>query len=84
MLGSGEAKELISLGRKAVLSVLEGRDLEVEDRLKERFGERRGVFVTFLTHPGGKLRGCVGIPYPVYPLWRAVIEASVGAAFRDP
>ncbi len=84
MLRSGEVRDLITLGRKAILSVLEGKDLEVDDSLKERFKEKKGVFVTLLTYEEKKLRGCVGIPYPVYPLWRAVIEASIGSAFRDP
>lgn len=41
----------------------------------------RGVFVT-LTQ-GEALRGCVGLPWPVFPLEEATIEAAVRAA-RDP
>ncbi len=84
MLSSEEARELITLGRRSVMSVLEGEDLQVEGDLKERFSQKRGVFVTLMTYPESRLRGCIGIPYPLYPLWRGVIEASVGAAFRDP
>lgn len=43
--------------------------------------EPRGVFVT-LTQ-GEALRGCVGLPWPVFPLEEATIEAAVRAA-RDP
>lgn len=46
------------------------------------FSEKRGVFVT-LTE-GGKLRGCIGLPYPVMPLGEAIHEAAVSAALRDP
>lgn len=42
----------------------------------------RGVFVT-LTTPDEALRGCVGLPWPVWPLEEATIEAAVRAA-RDP
>ena len=35
-------------------------------------------------HLNGSLRGCIGFPYPVYPLVRAVIEAAVESATRDP
>jgi uncharacterized protein (TIGR00296 family) len=84
MLSLEEARDLIALGRRSVISVLEGEDLEVEEDIKDRFGQNRGVFVTLLTYPDHRLRGCVGIPFPLYPLWRGVMEASVGAAFRDP
>lgn len=32
----------------------------------------------------GKLRGCVGQPFPVQPLWQAVASTAVSAAVRDP
>ena len=30
------------------------------------------------------LRGCIGLPYPVLPLWKALIDAAISAAFKDP
>ena len=44
---------------------------------------RRGAFVT-LTERDGRLRGCIGLPYPVKPLWEAVVQAAFGAATNDP
>jgi AmmeMemoRadiSam system protein A len=44
----------------------------------------QGAFVTLKRRPDGALRGCVGIPQPVYPLAVAVARAAVGAAFHDP
>ncbi len=84
MLSSREAEELIKLGRKAVLSVFEGRDLEVPEDIKEKFSQKMGVFTTILTYPHKELRGCVGIPYPIYPLWYGVIHSSLSASFKDP
>ncbi len=63
--------------------------------IKERFGgplverprgdhwldERRAVFVT-LKHDGA-LRGCVGQLEARFPLWEAVREAALAAAFHD-
>ena len=46
------------------------------------FSEKRGVFVT-LTRDGD-LRGCIGFPYPHYPLGKAIREAAVSAALEDP
>ncbi|MBQ4597128.1 MAG: AMMECR1 domain-containing protein, partial [Methanocorpusculum sp.] len=48
----------------------------------EIFAENRGVFVT-LTQ-AGELRGCIGFPYPTYPLSEAIREAAVAAATQDP
>lgn len=44
---------------------------------------KRGAFVTLSKLDGG-LRGCIGFPYPVRPLGKAVTEAAVSAATRDP
>ena len=44
--------------------------------------EKRGVFVTL--HRGGELRGCIGYPLPMKPLWDAVQEMALAAAFEDP
>ena len=41
-----------------------------------------GVFVTLNKH--GELRGCIGFPEAVYPLYKGVIEAAKSAAFSDP
>lgn len=46
------------------------------------FLEKRGVFVTL--HRDGELRGCIGYPLPVNPLWEAVREMALAAAFEDP
>jgi len=46
------------------------------------FGEKRGVFVTLTEN--GELRGCIGLPYPVMPLGKAIEHAAVAAALEDP
>lgn len=48
----------------------------------EIFNEKRGVFVTLTEE--GELRGCIGYPYPVFPLGEALHDAAVSAAVRDP
>lgn len=84
MLNLEEAKELIALGRAAVVGVLKGAELEIPESIKERYARKRGVFTTLLTYPEKELRGCIGVPYPQYPLWYGVIYSSVSAAFKDP
>jgi hypothetical protein len=48
------------------------------------FKDRYGVFVSFHTWPENELRGCIGFPYPIMQLGKAVIEAARAAAFEDP
>ncbi len=43
--------------------------------------EPRGVFTTL--YSGDQLRGCVGYPLPIRPLFRAVAETARAAAFED-
>jgi len=43
--------------------------------------EPRGVFTTLYLN--GQLRGCVGYPLPIRPLYRAVAETARAAAFED-
>ena len=50
--------------------------------VKSVFSKNQGVFVT-LKH-NGNLRGCIGYPLPIYPLWQAINKAASAAAFSDP
>jgi uncharacterized protein len=42
----------------------------------------RGVFVTLTSN--GQLRGCIGYVLPIQPLYQAVIENALNAAYGDP
>jgi uncharacterized protein (TIGR00296 family) len=53
-----------------------------EPPLSPVFSRKRGVFVTLTRR--GELRGCIGFPYPHYPLGEAIREAAVCAALQDP
>jgi AmmeMemoRadiSam system protein A len=89
-LSLGQGAHLVAIARKTVeTAVVEGRvpgrdELppwpEGEDEFRKGL---RGAFVT-LTDLDGGLRGCIGVPYPVKPLWEAVVHAAVGAATHDP
>ncbi len=75
---------LVQLGREAVYNALQGRELTVPDSVKEKYSERVGVFTTIKSYPDNKLRGCIGVPLPLYPLWYGVVYSSLQAAFNDP
>jgi uncharacterized protein (TIGR00296 family) len=90
MLSLDQGTYLVSIARKAVDTVVvEGRVIE-EHELPAWSGgsgeflkKRRGAFVT-LSKADGELRSCIGIPYPLKPLWEAIVHAAVGAARHDP
>jgi uncharacterized protein (TIGR00296 family) len=81
---------LVSIARKAIDTVVGEERVIEEGELPAWSGgsdeflkTRRGAFVT-LSKLDGELRGCIGIPYPLKPLWEAVVHAAVGAARHDP
>jgi len=80
-----ERELLLRLAHDAILSAIEGRELETSawsDHLSEHLSEPRGAFTTLYAE--GKLRGCVGYPTALLPLHRTVIETARAAAFDDP
>lgn len=54
----------------------------LEEKVPEKLKEPRGVFVTLLK--GGELRGCIGFPFPSFPLAEATVKAAISSATSDP
>lgn len=81
MLTPEEGRTAVRLARKAVEKAVDGERMMLPD-LPPVFGEKRGVFVTIKRQ--GRLRGCIGLPYPVKPLGDAILEAAASAALEDP
>jgi uncharacterized protein len=85
-----QGARLVSIARKTIDSmVVDGRvpaagELAAwSNGAGEFLKSNRGAFVTLNTLDG-KLRGCIGVPYPVMPLGEAVVRAATGAAAHDP
>lgn len=76
-----EAKKLIEIARKSILFAFDNKRYEVREKI---FEEKKGIFVTLLTYPEKELRGCIGIPEPILPLKKAIVEAAISSAFNDP
>ncbi|WP_261597823.1 TIGR00296 family protein [Methanoculleus formosensis] len=81
MLTPEEGRTAVRLARQAIEKAVDGERMVLPD-LPEVFREKRGVFVTIKRHE--RLRGCIGLPYPVKPLGDAIVEAAVSAAIEDP
>jgi uncharacterized protein (TIGR00296 family) len=77
-----QGKKLIKLARDSIWASYSGRGPNVSSDTKKEFGEPRGVFVTI--NMNGNLRGCIGFPEPVMPLYDSIIQAAKSAASSDP
>ncbi|MBC7090472.1 MAG: TIGR00296 family protein [Nitrososphaeria archaeon] len=86
-LSDDDGKILVELARKAIEEyVVNGRKYVPSEDIKRRFSEKAGVFVTINRVVGEEreLRGCIGFPEAILPLYEAVIEAAIAAATEDP
>jgi uncharacterized protein len=77
---SDERGALLALAYRAIEAHLAGIELKVVAP-SAHLEEKRGAFTTLFLR--GQLRGCVGYPLPIFPLYRAVAETAVAAAFND-
>ena len=82
MLSPEQGKKLVKLARQAISSHIDKESIDFKENIKKEFSMLRGVFVTL--EEEGLLRGCIGIVEAVYPLYQAVANAAVSAAFSDP
>src|SRR5258707_12834800 len=84
-LSAGARRHLLAMARGAMEDQLSG-ELRPEDGLGElrlELERRCGAFVTLTRRGDGELRGCVGVPEPLYRLDQAVARAAVAAAVYD-
>jgi AmmeMemoRadiSam system protein A len=85
-LSQADKKDLLALARETIRKHLAPREhgagFTPAPGSSPVLLEKRGVFVTL--HRGGELRGCIGYPLPLKPLWEAVQEMALAAAFDDP
>ena len=82
MISLSQGKRLIKLAKNSISSDFSDEDVNVTDDIKKEFSDVLGVFVTL--NKNGELRGCIGYPEGVYPLYEGVVKAARSAAFSDP
>ena len=75
-----DGAKLLKLARVSIQEEFSKIKPEIPE--EKQFRQARGCFVTIKKK--GKLRGCIGFPYPTLPLNKAVCEAAKEAAFSDP
>ncbi len=81
-----EGRRAVNLARETLDAHVMGRKPEAKAAPPGIFSELRGVFITINSDEPNpdRLRGCIGFPYPVKPLGRAIQEATMAAATEDP
>lgn len=73
----------IKIARNSIETFVKKRmEFEIDlDSLPKIFSELKGVFVSI--YKNNELRGCIGFPFPIYPLAIAISKAAKEAC-RDP
>jgi uncharacterized protein (TIGR00296 family) len=82
MLTKADGRLIVSMAREAIEKFVGGEVPQKPEDYPASFERPAGVFVTI--HKGTELRGCIGMPYPVMPLIKALLAAAVSAASEDP
>jgi len=73
-------KILIKIAKNAIKSKFNMKIDKID--IPEKFKKKCGAFVTI--NENNSLRGCIGFPYPVMELYKAVENSAIEAAFNDP
>jgi AmmeMemoRadiSam system protein A len=78
-------RHLLAMARRAIEGQITGEPGPEEDlgELRAELERRCGAFVTLTRRHDGALRGCVGVPEPLYRLDQAVARAAIAAAVHD-
>jgi len=80
ILNDKDKSMLLKLARDAILTSFNDSDPDVSN--VGHLTQLRGCFVTL--HKHNALRGCIGFPKAVMPLYEEIIAAAKAAAFDDP
>lgn len=73
---------LLDLARSSIQSHIDGQGKASPHHVPDHLKVKMGAFVTLNLY--GELRGRIGHIYPTMPLFVAVIENAIAAAFHDP
>ena len=71
---------LLKLARDAIETSFKDNDPDISKA--GHLTQLRGCFVTL--HKNKHLRGCIGFPRPILPLYEQIIASAKAAAFEDP
>ncbi len=82
LLDKEEQQFLLSLARQTIEHYLKtGEPPTTEPVENKKLQEKRGAFVTLKVE--GQLRGCIGYPLPIKPLFETIIDMAIAASTQD-
>lgn len=81
-LSNEEKQQLLAIARKSLEEYLSKGRIPSFEVTSPNLKEKRGAFVTL--KKAGMLRGCIGLIYPIKPLYQTVAEMAVASAVDDP
>jgi len=76
-----EKKFLLKLARTTIENYLKNKTKDYPEIDNDKFRQERGVFVTLHNH--GQLRGCIGYPLPIKPLYQGIVDNAISASTED-
>lgn len=81
-LSKEDKEQLLSIARKSLEGYLSKGRIPSFEVTSPKLKEKRGAFVTL--KKAGMLRGCIGLIYPIKPLYQTVAEMAIASAVDDP
>jgi len=81
LLNEEQQKFLLSLARQTIEHYLKKGEKPTVNIEDEELKEKRGAFVTLKVDD--QLRGCIGYPMPIKPLYEVIMEVAVSSATQD-
>ncbi len=73
---------LLTLARAALTAAVTDDHVALPAEVDAAFRTPLGAFVTLTAD--GELRGCIGYPEPVFPLYETIVRGAMSAALHDP
>jgi AmmeMemoRadiSam system protein A len=77
-----ENQDVLKLAREVIIAKVSGIRIPSKTTDNDKFKSKRGAFVTL--HKDKELRGCIGYPLPIKPLYSAIIDNAISASTEDP
>ncbi len=81
-LNKEEKRFLLNLARESIKAHLENAPLPAPEPISENLKVKAGAFVTI--NKRHQLRGCIGYVIGIKPLYQAIQDLALSAAFNDP
>ncbi len=84
MLSLEQGEKLVKIARKSIEFFSVTRRIVTDLNDEKEFQNLFPVFIAIKNQPSNSIRGGIALLNPSIPLWNAVIQTAINAAFKDP